>query len=129
MLIRACTAKIHRATVTGADLHYIGSITIDRHLLNLSGIRPAQFVHVTNLSNGVFWQTYVIEGEAGSGVVCLNGPPARHFHRGDKVIIMAEGIFEPHELEGFQPRILVIKDEANLEAEILAPGSVGPLSP
>lgn len=119
MLIRACTAKIHRATVTEADLNYVGSITIDRRLLDLSGIRPAQFVHVTNLSNGVFWQTYVIEGEAGSGTICLNGPPARHFHRGDKVIIMAEGIFQPEELEGFKPRIVAIKDDANLQAELL----------
>ena len=91
MLIRACIAKIHRATVTEADLDYVGSITIDEALLEQSGIRPYQYVNITNVSNGVFWQTYVMPGRRGQGDICLNGPPARHFQKGDKVIILAEG--------------------------------------
>jgi len=120
MLIRACIAKIHRATVTEADLDYVGSITIDEALLEQSGIRPYQYVNITNVSNGVFWQTYVMPGRRGRGDICLNGPPARHFQRGDKVIILAEGYFEPAELEGFEPVIVIVEDDRNLETRVLA---------
>ena len=112
MLIRVCMAKIHQATVTETDLNYVGSITVDRNLLDAAGIRPFQFVNITNLSNGAFWQTYVIEGEPGQGDICLNGPPARHFQRGDKVIIMAEAWLEPKEVEGLAPTIVFV-DEKN----------------
>lgn len=105
-------AKIHQATVTETDLNYVGSITIDKKLLEACGIRPFQYVNVTNLSNGVFWQTYVIEGEAGRGDICLNGPPARHFHRGDKVIIMAEAWLEPGEIQDLAPTVAFV-DEKN----------------
>jgi aspartate 1-decarboxylase len=107
-------AKIHQATVTETDLNYVGSITIDRKLLEASGIRPFQYVNVTNLSNGVFWQTYVIEGEAGKGDICLNGPPARHFHRGDKVIIMAEAWLQPGEMEELAPNVVFVDDKNEL---------------
>jgi aspartate 1-decarboxylase len=105
-------AKIHQATVTETDLNYVGSITVDRNLLEAAGICPFQFVNITNLSNGVFWQTYVIEGEPGQGDICLNGPPARHFQRGDKVIIMAEAWLEPKEVEGLAPTVVFV-DEKN----------------
>ncbi len=123
MLIRACIAKIHRATVTEADLNYVGSITIDAALLELSGIRPYQYVNITNVSNGVFWQTYVMPGPRGGGDICLNGPPARHFQRGDKVIILAEGYFERAELEGFEPVIVLVEDDRNLVTRVLPHGS------
>ena len=121
MLIRACVAKIHRATVTEADLSYVGSITIDEALLEQSGIRPYQYVNITNVSNGVFWQTYVMAGRRGGGDICLNGPPARHFQRGDKVIILAEGLFEPRELDGFEPVVVLVEDDRNLVTRILKP--------
>ncbi len=124
MLIRACIAKIHRATVTEADLDYVGSITIDVALLEQSGIRPYQYVNITNVSNGVFWQTYVMAGERGRGDICLNGPPARHFQRGDKVIILAEGYFEPRELDGFEPVVVIVEDDRNLKTRILKHGAV-----
>jgi aspartate 1-decarboxylase len=124
MLIRACIAKIHRATVTEADLDYVGSITIDEALLEQSGIRPYQYVNITNVSNGVFWQTYVMPGRRGQGDICLNGPPARHFHKGDKVIILAEGFFEPRELEGFEPVVVIVEDDRNLETRILQHGAI-----
>jgi aspartate 1-decarboxylase len=105
-------AKIHQAVVTETDLNYVGSITIDRKLLEASGIRPFQYVNITNLSNGVFWQTYAIEGEEGKGDICLNGPPARHFQRGDKIIIMAEAWLQPEEMDELAPT-LVFVDEKN----------------
>ena len=112
MLIRACIAKIHRATVTEADLNYVGSITIDKTLLEASGIRPYQMVHVNNISNGTSWETYAIEGPAESGTICLNGPPARHFHTGDKVIIICEALVQPEEMKGLTP-VIVFVDEKN----------------
>jgi aspartate 1-decarboxylase len=82
-------AKIHRATVTSTDLNYEGSITIDRGLLRASGILPYEWVQVVDLNNGARLDTYVIAGEAGSGVIQLNGAAAHLVHQGDKVIIMA----------------------------------------
>ncbi|HEY9125988.1 MAG TPA: aspartate 1-decarboxylase [Acidobacteriaceae bacterium] len=112
MLVRACIAKIHRATVTEADLNYIGSITIDQDLLDASGIQEFQYLNITNLSNGEFWETYAIPGERGKGDICLNGPPARHFQRGDKIIILAEAWLEPDKLKTLDP-VIVFVDENN----------------
>ncbi len=117
MLIRACMAKIHRATVTQAELNYVGSITIDAALLEASGIQPYQYVNITSLSNGTYWQTYVIEGPRGEGVICLNGSPARHFHPGDKVIILAEAWLEPKEMSQLDP-VVVFVDDRNQITEI-----------
>lgn len=112
MLIEACMAKIHRATVTEAALNYVGSITIDQDLLDASGMVPFQYVNITNVSNGVFWRTYVMPGERGKGDICLNGPPARHFQPGDKIIILAEVWLEPRELKDLNP-VVVFPDEKN----------------
>ncbi|MDE1874533.1 MAG: aspartate 1-decarboxylase [Patescibacteria group bacterium] len=117
MHIRACMAKIHRATVTQADLNYVGSITIDEALLAASGMSEFQMVNITNCSNGVFWQTYIMRGEWGSGVICLNGPPARHFQPGDKVIIIAEAYLEQSELKDLDP-VVVFVDDKNRVTEI-----------
>jgi len=105
-------AKIHRATVTGADLNYVGSITIDQELLDASGIQPFQYVIITNLSNGVLWQTYVMAGEKGKGEIILNGPPAHHFKKGDKAIILAEAYLEPSELPNLSTKVVFV-DEKN----------------
>jgi aspartate 1-decarboxylase len=113
MLIRVCTAKIHRATVTEADLDYVGSITIDEALLEASGIREFQMVNVNSVANGTFWQTYVIRGKRGSGVICLNGPPAHHFKPGDKVIILAEAYIEPSEANNLQLTVVIVEDDEN----------------
>ena len=106
MLIQVCAAKIHQATVTQVKLDYVGSITIDEAFLDASGIKAAQYVNVTNLSNGVFWQTYVVPGPHGEGKVCLNGPPARHFLPGDKIIILAEAWIDPVSLKDMNPVIV-----------------------
>jgi aspartate 1-decarboxylase len=112
MNIRICMAKIHRATVTGADLNYSGSITIDQALLEASGIRSHQMVMVNNLSNGVSWQTYVIVGEKGKGEIILNGPPARLFQPGDKVVILAEAFVDEKEFSIFESKFVFV-DENN----------------
>ena len=104
-------AKIHRATVTEADLNYVGSITIDEALLEKSGIRPFQMVNITNISNGVLWQTYVMAGKKGRGGICLNGPPARHFQPGDKIIVIADAYIEPSELKDLNPVVIFVDDK------------------
>ncbi len=106
MLIDMMAGKIHRATVTEADLNYVGSITIDRDLLQRSGMREYQKVQVLDIDNGNRLETYIIEGEAGSGVICINGAAARLVHRGDKVIIIAYAQVTPEEAENWQPRIV-----------------------
>ncbi|MDR3571585.1 MAG: aspartate 1-decarboxylase [Candidatus Pacebacteria bacterium] len=108
MLIRTCMAKIHRATVTEADLNYVGSITIDEDLLDAAGIKPFQYVIITSLANGTFWQTYAIAGPRGKGGICLNGSPAHHFKPGDMVIILAEAWLEPSELQNLTPTIVFV---------------------
>ncbi len=110
-------AKIHRATVTEADLNYVGSITIDEELLEAGGIHAFQYVNITNLSNGVFWQTYAVAGPRGSGEVCLNGPPARHFQPGDKIIVLAEAWVDPKEMGELDP-VVVFVDDRNHITEI-----------
>ncbi len=89
MLLDVCLAKIHRATVTDADLDYAGSITIDGLLLDAAGLLPGQAVLVNSLANGTSWKTYIVRGEEGKGDIIMNGPPAHHFKRGDMVIILA----------------------------------------
>mgnify|MGYP003395290748 FL=1 len=117
MLIRVCKAKIHRATVTQADLNYVGSITIDKALLEASGMLPFQMVNITNVSNGTLWQTYIIAGPKGGGGICLNGPPARHFQPGDKIIVIADAYIQPSELKDLNP-VVVFVDDQNKVTEI-----------
>ena len=103
-------AKIHRATVTDADLNYVGSVTIDRDLMHAADLLEYEQVHVVNINNGARFETYVIEGEPGSGTICLNGAAARLAQRGDKVIIIAYATLDEEELEGFMPRIVLVDD-------------------
>ena len=105
-------SKIHRATVTDANLNYVGSITIDRALMDAADLRPYEQVHVLDVDNGARFETYVIEGPSGEGDICVNGAAARLVQPGDKVIVISYGLFEAAELEGFQP-ITVLVDEQN----------------
>lgn len=105
-------AKIHGATVTGANLNYVGSITIDTDLLHAVDILPGEQVHVVNNNNGARLETYVIAGEPGSGEVCLNGAAARLVQPGDKVIIMSYAWVAESEARGLRPRIAIL-DEKN----------------
>jgi aspartate 1-decarboxylase len=106
-------AKIHRATVTAADLHYEGSLTIDRDLLDAADLKVYEKITVVNVNNGARFETYAIEGPRGSGAIQLNGAAARMAQVGDLVIIMAFGVFESHELRpDFEPRKVFV-DEKN----------------
>lgn len=107
-----CKSKVHRAVLTGADLHYEGSLTLDVALMEAADIRPFEKVSVVNINTGSRLETYVIEGERGSGTLQLNGAAARHGATGDHVIVISYGDYEESELENFEPR-LVFVDEKN----------------
>ena len=106
MLIEMMKSKIHRVSVTEANLNYIGSITIDSLLLEAAGILEGQRVWIVNNNNGERFDTYVIAGEPGSGVICLNGAAARKAQPGDVVIIMSYALMTPEEAEGFRPTVI-----------------------
>ena len=100
--------KIHRATVTDAVLHYEGSVTIDRTLMAAAGLAEYEQVHIWNVDNGNRFTTYAIEGEADSGVICLNGAAARQVSKGDLVIIANFTAYDEKELERFQPTLVYV---------------------
>lgn len=106
MIRKMCKSKIHRVTVTDANLHYVGSITIDTELLVAADILPYEMVQVVNINNGERFETYAIEGEAGSGTVCLNGAAARLAVPGDLVIIIAYGLYTEEELKNWEPKVV-----------------------
>lgn len=106
MLIEMMKSKIHRVSVTEANLNYIGSITIDRDLLDAAGILEGQRVWIVNNNNGERFDTYTIAGERGSGVVCLNGAAARKAQPGDVIIIMTYALMTPEEAEGWKPKVI-----------------------
>ncbi len=107
-----CKGKIYRATVTQANLNYIGSITIDQDLLDAADIYPYEKVQVVNVNNGSRLETYTIAGARGSGVICLNGAAARLNAEGDLVIIMSYGQFDEQEIRSLEPHIVFV-DENN----------------
>ncbi len=108
MNITLLKAKIHRAVVTQADLDYVGSITIDSDLLRESGILEYEKVEIADIDNGNRFETYAIAGEAGSGIICLNGAAARCVSAGDKVIIMAYATMTPEEAQMHKPVVLFV---------------------
>ncbi len=110
-------SKIHRATVTDANLNYVGSITIDSELLDASKLRVGQKVEIVNVNNGERFSTYVIKGEAGSKDMCLNGAAARKVEIGDKIIVIAYASYIESELENYKP-IVVHVDDSNDITEI-----------
>lgn len=107
-----CKSKVHRATVTDADLNYEGSITLDPYLLEAADIREFERVQVVNINNGARFETYAMAGEPGSGAVVLNGAAARLAQPGDKVIVISYASYDDAELTDFEPR-LVFVDEKN----------------
>lgn len=104
-------SKIHRATVTGADLNYEGSITIDSELLKLANIYPYEKVDIYNVTNGERFSTYVIPGESGSGEICLNGAAARKVQKGDIVIIVSYCELTEEEIKDFSPTVVLVDEE------------------
>lgn len=110
MQIILLKSKIHRATVTQADLNYVGSITIDSDLLRESGIQEYEKVEIADITNGNRLETYAIAGEAGSGIICLNGAAAKLVNPGDKIIIMAYANMTPEEAKNHKPTVIFVDD-------------------
>lgn len=106
MLITICKSKIHRATITDKDLNYVGSITIDRDLMDMADLVRWEQVQIANINTGARFETYVIEGERGSGTIALNGAAARLAEKGDLVIIIAYAQIDRHEAEHFKPAVV-----------------------
>lgn len=106
MLIEVLKSKIHKASITGANLHYIGSITIDENLMDAARLIENEKVHVLNLNNGERLETYVIKGTRGSGEICLNGAAARKVIVGDTIIIMSFAMMDTEEAKSFKPTIV-----------------------
>jgi aspartate 1-decarboxylase len=118
MLRMMMNSKLHRATVTEADLNYVGSITIDSDLLDAAGMLPNEKVHIVNNNNGARFETYIIAGERGSGVVCVNGAAARLVQRGDIVIILSYVYMTDEEVRTHEPTVLIM-DENNGVQEVI----------
>ena len=110
MLRTLLNGKIHRATVTEADLNYVGSVTIDQDILDAANIAVHEKVQIVNNNNGARFETYTIAGQRGSGVICLNGAAARKVTVGDKVIIIAYAMMTPEEAQACVPKVVMVDD-------------------
>ena len=106
-------SKIHRATVTDSDLHYVGSITIDPELLEAADILEYEQVHVVDVDNGARFETYTIPGERGSGDMRVNGAAARLVHRGDTIIVISYGTYDEADLQRYEPRVVHVQANTN----------------
>jgi len=114
MTIEVLYSKIHRVRVTGAELHYIGSITLDSELIDSASLIEGQKVTIVSINNGERFDTYVIRGSKGSGEVTLNGPAARRVHKGDMIIIIAYASMSLEEARNFKPTLLFPDEQTNL---------------
>lgn len=117
MTFNMLKGKIHRATVTQAALDYVGSITIDSQLMEAAGILEYEYVQIADVENGNRFETYVIAGEAGSGMICLNGAAARQVQVGDHVIIMAYAQMSPEEAKENKPYVVFVDDDNKIYRE------------
>lgn len=118
MIMEMLYSKLHRATVTDANLNYVGSITIDEELMQAAKMRVGQKVEILNINNGERFSTYIILGERGKREICLNGAAARRVHKGDKIIIVAYATYDEKELESYKPKVVLLDDDNNID-EIL----------
>ena len=118
MLRTLLLSKLHRATITQRDLNYVGSITIDKNLLDAAGILPNEKVDIYNISNGNRFSTYVLVGEPGSGIIGVNGAAARLVSIGDLVIIANFGLLNEEEIKNHEPVVVIIEDEKNKQYRI-----------
>ncbi|MET9375430.1 aspartate 1-decarboxylase [Streptomyces sp. NPDC003035] len=128
MLRTLFKSKIHRATVTEADLHYVGSVTVDAELMEAADLLPGELVHIVDIDNGARLETYVIEGERGSGVIGINGAAAHLVHPGDLVILISYAQVEDAEARSFVPRVVHVDAdnrivELGADASAPVPGS------
>ena len=125
MFQTVCKSKLHRATVTEANVQYTGSLTLDAQLMKATGLVPYEQVHVVDVDNGARVVTYCIEGPSGSGTVCINGAAARLMSAGDKVIIIAYAQVTAEELETFAPKIVLL-DHRNRIEQVVVESPFGP---
>ncbi len=114
MLRTMMTSKIHRATVTQADLHYVGSVTVDEDLLDAADLLAGELVHIVDITNGARLETYTIAGERGSGVIGINGAAARLVHPGDLVILIAYGQMDDEEAREHRPHVVFVDAENHI---------------
>ena len=117
MNITMLYSKLHRATVTDANLNYVGSITIDQELLDAVDMRVGQKIDIVNVNNGERFSTYIIAGERGKGDICLNGAAARKVHKGDKIIIIAYAVMNEKEANEHQPKVVILDDDNSIAQE------------
>jgi len=120
VLLTLCKSKLHRATVTQAELHYEGSLTVDAALMEAAGIVPFERVQVVDVTNGARLETYVIEGQRASGIVCVNGAAARLVHVGDRVIVITYAQLTPEETRDHQPVIVLLNPDNSIRERITA---------
>ncbi|MBN9226258.1 MULTISPECIES: aspartate 1-decarboxylase [Legionella] len=116
MLMTMLKAKIHRATITQANLNYIGSITIDEELLLETGIQENEKVQIVNINNGARFETYVIKGCKGSGEICVNGAAARLVHEGDKIIIICYCNLNEHQVANHIPKVIFMNEDNSIHS-------------
>lgn len=129
MFVTMYKSKLHRATVTEANLNYVGSITIDQDLLDAAGLLAGEKVQIVNNNNGARLETYTISGERGSGIICLNGAAARLVQPGDIVIIIAYGMMSQAEATSFKPKVVYLdsdnkvisRDQVEVHGEVITP--------
>jgi aspartate 1-decarboxylase len=114
MNITMLYSKLHRATVTDANLNYVGSITIDQDLLDAADMLVGQKIDIVNVNNGERFSTYIIPGERGKGDICLNGAAARKVHKGDKIIIIAYATMSREEAEIIKPKVIILEDDNSI---------------
>ena len=126
MLRKMMRAKIHRATITGCNPDYVGSITIDADLLRASGIRPNEAVLVLDVDNAARFETYVIRGEPGSGVIAINGAAARLVEVGHKVLVVCFGLLNEDELEMHEAKVVLVDDVNQVSEQLIYPSVVDP---
>ncbi|WP_338748581.1 aspartate 1-decarboxylase [Janibacter alittae] len=117
-------SKIHRATVTQADLHYVGSLTIDRDLMDAADMLPGQQVDIVDVDNGSRLTTYAIEGDRGSGTICINGAAARLVQPGDTIIIIAYASMDDHEARTFEPQVVFVDEDNRIVQQYHDAGDV-----
>ncbi len=126
MLRTMMKSKIHRATVTQADLHYVGSVTVDEDLLDAADLLPGELVHIVDVTNGARLETYTIAGPRGSGIIGINGAAARLVHPGDLVILIAYGQMETAAAKEFEPRVVFVDSENRIVGTGSDPAAVVP---
>ncbi|WP_309497347.1 aspartate 1-decarboxylase [Sulfurovum sp.] len=114
MNITMLYSKLHRATVTDANLNYVGSITIDQDLLDAADMLVGQKIDIVNVNNGERFSTYIIPGERGKGDICLNGAAARKVHKGDKIIIIAYATMSREEADTMKPKVIILDEDNSI---------------